>query len=782
MALLAAGCGASPMGEELVDLTIVADDSVVDAKLGAVSELDLALSGGETKAQPYPLSRPLARTERVVVHPSVSGGMLTIAASAVDGKGALVATGQVAVTLVPGSTVMATLTLSAPPPNPPKLELLAGALGGAGAFDGTADGARFWGPGNLALDGAGNLFVSDGSNGTIRKVSLADSAVTTVAGAPGLAGATNGNGSMARFGAPRGIAFDGAGNLYISEYSNSCIRKLVPSTGEVKTLAGKCGLNGSSDGIGTAAHFYAPHGLTVDNNFLYVADTTNCTIRSIDLASTQVKTIAGSTPCNPSADGVGTAAHFDLPYGLTGDGQGTLYVTDAEGNTIRQLVIATTVVTTIAGKPNAQGSDDGVGSAARFNDPTDLALDGAGNLYVADAGNAAIRKIELATATVSTVGGGRNGEIDGSLVVARFFGPRGLVYEKNTNALYVADFSGDTIRRVDLGPRMVSTIAGKAAVVGNSDGIGPGARFNQPNGPAADDSGNLYFCDTGNHAIRQLDIATDTVTAIAGMAGTAGSTDGTGAGARFRFPAGLTWDPSGYLFVADTANNEIRQVEISTGTVTTLAGMTMLGSADGIGKAATFRGPQGVTTDGAGNLYVVDTGNNSIRKIVVATQLVTTLAGGLGYMDGKGKNAKFTAPTSAVLDGKGQLWIADSGNHVLRMMDVVSGEVSTPEGQAGSAENIDGAGPAARLNGPTAIALLPSGNLIVADTGNHTLRVVDPMTKILSTKVGVPREGIVQLGDLPAHLSMPNGLVALSDGRIAITSEAEYAVLAVTLP
>ena len=270
----------------------------------------------------------------------------------------------------------------------------------------------------MISDGAGNLYVGDGY--TIRKVVTATGAVTTIAGAPGQEGSTDGVGAAARFYGSGGIASDGAGNLYVTDTSNDTIRKFVIATGAVTTIAGKPLYTGSDDGTGAAARFAGPAGIVADGaGNLYVVDMVNCTIRKVVIATGAVTTIAGKAGQYDQADGTGAAARFGYPEGMVGDAAGNLYVADTGNGTIRKVVIATGAVTTIAG---SRGSADGTGAAAGFYEPRGIVSDGAGNLYVTDSGNQTIRKVAIATAAVTTIAGAasQSGGADGTGSAARF--------------------------------------------------------------------------------------------------------------------------------------------------------------------------------------------------------------------------------------------------------------------------------------------------------------------------------------------------------------------------
>ena len=310
-----------------------------------------------------------------------------------------------------------------------------------------------------------------------------------------------------------------------------------------------------------------------------------------------VTTFAGSAGVVGSADGTGTAAGFNYPQGMTTDGT-NLFIADYYNHTIRQIVISTGAVTTIAGSAGLAGLADGTGTAARFNLPIGITTDGI-NLFVADTYNHTIRKIVISTGAVTTVAGsaGSTGSTDGTGTAARFKNPYRIT-TAGTN-LFVSDTSNHTIRKIVISTGAVTTVAGSAGLAGSADGTGTPARFNSPLGITTDGT-NLFIADYANSTIRKIIIATGAVTTIAGSAGLTGLTDGIGTAARLNLPQDITTDGTN-LFVADpgmTNNNSIRKVVISTGLVTTIA--------------TGFTWPQGITTDGV-NLYIAD--RDIIRKI-----------------------------------------------------------------------------------------------------------------------------------------------------------------------
>ena len=320
----------------------------------------------------------------------------------------------------------------------------------------------------------------------------------------------------------------------------------------VSTFAGSGG-QGNTNGTGTAVSFFLPTNVAVDaTGNVYVADSGYRLIHKISPAGV-VTTLAGSGSYG-NANGTGTTASFNWPYGVAVDATGNVYVTDSDNNLIRKISPAG-VVSTLAG--NGEGATNGTGTAASFNNPWGVAVDAVGNVYVADSDNNLIRKIS----------------------------PAGVV----------------------------STFAG-SGVQGNTNGTGTAASFFDPWGVAVDATGNVYVADTGNSLIRKIS-STGVVSTLAGN-GVQNKINGTGTAASFYWPGGIAVDAAGNVYVADTQNNLVRKIS-PVGVVSTLAGSGALGNANGTGTAASFNHPTGIAVDAAGNMYVADTYNNLIRKIVV---------------------------------------------------------------------------------------------------------------------------------------------------------------------
>lgn len=356
--------------------------------------------------------------------------------------------------------------------------------------------------------------------------------------------------------------------------------------------------------------------------------------------------------------------------GMSGD-QFRLVATNAGGSvqSIGALLTVNlgTTISTFAGVGGQGASLDGVGASARFSSPSSICVDSSGNFYIADTGSHVIRKMTAAGA-VTTIAGlaGVPGSVDGASNVARFNAPAGIAVDSAGN-LYIADSFNHTIRT--LSPSgTVATLAGTAGQFAAVDGVGAAARFYLPTGVAVDSVGTVYVADSFNHAIRRI-TAGGTVSTFVGSLGNVGYVNGVGVNSRFSSPNSLVIENGTGLIVADSGNNAIRRVT-AFGVVTTVAGSTLGfgGALDGNGTSATFNRPSGVALDTSGNIFVADTVNNTIRRISTAGD-VTTIAGTAGaggYLDGVGAAVRFNRPYSIVLDANSNLFIADSANHVIR--------------------------------------------------------------------------------------------------------------------
>lgn len=613
---------------------------------------------------------------------------------------------------------------------------LSGQPGGLGNMDGQGEMARFCQPCGVAFDAAGNVYVSDYYNYAIRKVSP-DGAVTTLAGCIGEAGSNDGTGSAARFDRPLGLAVDGAGTVYVADSGSHLIRK-VTAEGAVTTLAGSAGNAGYADGTGREARFRSPSDVAVDAaGNVYVADVYNHAIRKISPAGA-VTTLAGKVelasgqPVGGAADGKGSAARFHCPRGVAVDGSGVVYVADTENATLRKVMPDGTVKTLVGSAGNA-GYVNGTNGVARFSNPQGLALDAQGNIYVADTGNLVVRKVTVA-GSVSTLTNG----------MVRFTSPRAVAADRAGN-LAVADNDSQTITRI-AAKGGFALLAGSPSRHGSADGACDAARFSRPCGIVADGQGRLTVTDNFNHTLRTV-TPDGVVTTLAGRALSSGTADGTNGAARFFWPSGAARDGAGNVYVADAGNHTVRKVAAD-GTVSTVAGGAgVSGWTDGRCGTARFAWPSDVACDASGVLYVADRGNHVIRKIT-KTGDVTTLAGGAGKpgrADGVGGAARFSNPSGVAVDAVGNVYVADTGNHTVRKV-IPNGEVTTLAGCAGIRGGADGVGVLARFNGPADVEADAAGNVYVADRDNHMVRRVTPSGRVTT------------LGGMPNAMSAADGL------------------------
>lgn len=534
----------------------------------------------------------------------------------------------------------------------------------------------------------------------------------------------------------------------------------------LSTIAG-LSTRGSNDGTGLGTRFSNPQGAVGDGNGnLYVADANNHTLRKVTTAGV-VTTFAGLAGQSGSTNGTFSAARFNSPQGLAFDVAGNLYV--AGGNLIRK--ISGDNVTTLAGS-GVSGNADGTGSGAAFNFPTRLAVDGAGNVYVSDSNNHKIRKITAGGVVTTLAGSGTPGSADGLGTAASFNNPRGIVVLAD-GTVFVADTNNYTIRRIG-SDGTVTTVAGSAGQGTVTDASGTAARLMDPQDLLFDGAGALYVTES-SHVIRRIDLANGyAVTTIAGLAFNAGFTDDTGPAARFNSPRGLGWMGNG-LGIVDSGSNTIRHLSPQ-GAVTTLAGQPP-GFSDGSGTGARFNSPEGLARDSAGNLYVADANNRVIRKITPAgavsvfSGIVSQSNGAM--IDGAASVARFGGPRSLAIDeSRGTLYVFDAGT--IRKVALADGSVSLLAGANNfGTGTADGNATTARFsNGLGSLAVAPNGDLYVADQFNNTLRKVTP-TGDTTTIAGVAGssgtvDGSVAEGaaSSPVRIANPQGLALDAGGNL----------------
>ncbi len=553
------------------------------------------------------------------------------------------------------------------------------AFGGDG---GQATAAQLNRPTGVAVDTSGNIYIADQSNHRVRKVTVATGVISTVAGTgtAGYDG-DGGTAPAAKLNNPFGVAVDGAGNLFIGDTYNHRVRKVTAGTGIITTVAGT-GTAGFDveNGLGTVARLYYPAHVAVDSiGDVYIADQYNQRVRKLAAATGLITTVAG---CGDSGfggdDGQAPAAQLNYPEGVAVAPGGTLYITDTLGHRVRKVTApsAALLMLTVAGTGTpAYDGDGGPAVAAKLMYPEGVAVDASGNIYIADTSNHRIRKVTAATGIITTYAGtgvaGFAGEA-GPATTARLFYPQGLALDSAGN-LYVADQYNQRIRKIAVGSGIITTVAGNGTAGFGGDGAqATTGMLNYPTGIAVDGNNNLYIADRLNHRVRKVATGTNILSTLAGD-GTAGYLgDGTPATtARLNAPETVAVDAAANVYIADTNNYRIRKVT-SGGVITTVAGNGTAGSngENGPGTSAQLYQPQGVAVDGAGNVYIADHYNQRIRRLNVLTGILSTIAGaanqGFTGDGGAAVAALLNQPAAIAVDAFGSVYIADTYNHRIR--------------------------------------------------------------------------------------------------------------------
>jgi uncharacterized protein (TIGR03437 family) len=620
----------------------------------------------------------------------------------------------------------------------------------------------------VAIDALGNIYIADSFDNVVARVSP-DGILTIIAG-NGNAGFSGDGGPAAKasLNAPGAVAIDYAGNVYIADSANNRIRKV--SGGIITTVAGDGTAAFSGDG-GSAgvARLNVPTGVALDTSGnLYVADFGNNRIRMISGGT--ITTVAGTGSYSFSGDGgPAVLATFQRPEGVALDSAGNLYVADVYNNRIRK--VSNGNITTVAGNGTAAWSGDGgPATSASLQNPRALTVAGNGDLYIADSANFVVRKVSGETIT-TVAGNGYGGFLGdgGPATLATLSYPSGVASDSAGN-LYIADYYRGRIRKVSGGT--ISTVAGNGQDGFAGDG-GPGfsAALNYPSRVVADTSGNIYIADQLNNRVRKLSSGTITTVAGSGTEGFSGDAS-PATSASLNYPWGVAVDSSGNLYIADDFNNRIRKV--SAGKITTVAGNGNYGFSGDGGPAtsSSLSNPQDVAVDSSGNLYIADLWNQRIRK-VTPNGLITTVAGngtaGFSGDGGPATSASLNHPASVAIDVAGNLFISDNNNHRVRKV-TPDGLITTIAGNGSSGFSGDqGLAINATLNFPVGLAIDSAGRLYIADSSNDRVRMV--AGGIITTVAGNGGFGGFS-GDgglaTSASLHFPSGVAVDSAGNLYI--------------
>lgn len=581
-----------------------------------------------------------------------------------------------------------------------------------------------------ALDGQGNVYIASSDVRRVYKIDASGTA--TVFAGTGVAGSSGDGGpaAMAKFINPQGIALDSAGNVYIVDDLGERVRK-VDTSGIITTFAGT-GIQGFSGDNGPAAlaQLGGPDAVAVDGaGNIYIAEFVNQRVRKVDPTGT-ITTFAGNgTPGFAGDNGPASSAQLNFPFGLAVDSSSNLYIADADNNRVRKVDV-TGKITTFAGGGTTGLGDGGAATSAELSTPQGLAFDAAGNLFITEVTGARVRKVDT-SGTITTVAGngvrGFSGD-NGLAVQAELGDPLTVAVVTTGNlagTLYITEGINFDVRKVDT-KGIVTSFAGNHFAFATGDG-GPAtsAQLGLTEGVAVDSLGNLFIADSTDNAIRKVD-ASGVIRTIAGNGQFGFGGDGGPASlAILDLPEGLAVDAAGNLLFAD--NFRIRRIDTS-GMINTVAGNGTLGFSGDNGPAtqAQIGGAFGVAVDSAGNFYIADTNNQRIRK-VDTTGTITTVAGngtaGFAGDNGPAVNAQFHTPISVAVDSASNLFVADQLNNRVRKIDT-SGTITTVAGTGTPGFSGDnGPATAANLDGPDAVALDRSGNLFMTVRGR--IRKVD---------------------------------------------------------
>ena len=691
--------------------------------------------------------------------------------------------------------------------------------------NGAATNAELDMPCGVAVDAAGNLFIADTFNNVIREVNLTGNTeslfggiitlpagdITTVAG-NGTMGSIGDGGSAtdAEVDNPRGVAVDAAGNLFIADTLNDVIRE-VNLTGsaesifdglislpawDITTVAGN-GIPGFSGdgGSATDAQLGRPRGVAVDaEGNIFIADTNNSRIREVNNSSGQITTFAGTGALTYGGDGgLPTNAQLYVPWGVAVDGVGDVFIADTDNNCIREVSQSTGLINTIAGIGTEAGGysgDGGPPTAAQLDMPRGVAVDAAGDIFIADTGNNVVREA-VNGVTVSPA----STAVSLSASAATVYGQSVTL---TATVSVVAPGAGAPTGTVDFIDSTTNTDLGTAYVVNGVAAISTSVLVAGPHTLEAVYSGDANFAGSSASLT-----ASSIITTVAGT-GTAGSTGdgGLANAAELTLPRGTAVDAAGDIFIADTTNSRIREVNHATGIITTVAGTGTAGIS-GDGGAATnaeLNRPYGVAVDAAGNLFIADTWNNRIRVvnltgsaevingISLAAGDITTVAGiGMAGHSGDGgaaTAAELSHPEGVAVDAAGNLFIADTLNNRIREVNLTGSaesifggvinlpawDINTVAGTGTAGYSGEGRATAVKLNYPGGVAVDAEGDIFIADTNNRRIRLVRWWCGLITTYAGTGVAGYSGDGGSPtnAQLSLPAGVAVDRAGDVFI--------------
>lgn len=625
--------------------------------------------------------------------------------------------------------------------------------------NGPAVDAQLYGPCGVAVDGNGNVYISDSNEQRVRKVSPSG-VITTFAG-NGIEGYSGDNGPAvdAELNFPCGVAVDGNGNVYIADSSNVRIREVSP-TGMITTIAGN-GDEGETGDNGPAleAELSSPQFLAADaSGNVYITDTYDCKIRKISTSGI-ISTVAGNGVCGYAGDGGGaaTSAEINSPRGIAVDGSGNLYIADGNNYVVREVYAAGTIATIAGNGIAGYAGDGGPATSAKLVFPLAVTLNSNGNLYILD--DYRIRKVNSG-GTISTVAGNSGSTYSGDggpATIAQLAYPIAGALDSGGN-LYFTDSGNNRVRMISVGGT-ISTVAGNGTM-GYAGDNGPAvdAEINDPGGIAFDADGNLYIADSGNHVIRK--VSGGIISTYAGN-GTAGDTGdgGSATSAEMEYPFGLTVSPlNGNLYTSDAG--EVRIVS-TIGRIYTAQWPSTYTNP--------YYAPEGLASDSSGNVYIADAEFGQVLQLT-PDENISTFFGGLSY------------PTGVAMDANGNFYVTETNPSLVT--EFSGGQLTAIAGTGTAGYSGDG-GPAtsAQLSNPSGVTLGLNGTIYIMDTENSVIRQLTPCIQSLGRAVSADATAqtvSVAITAAPvcrwSAASLPSWIASVSSGMgsgtLAITLEA----------
>ncbi len=672
--------------------------------------------------------------------------------------------------------------------------------------------AAIEGPQSVVRDPAGNLYVVT-DTGVIYKITpgtTAPGVLTIIAGNNTAGFSPSGTAATTTLTfEPYGAALNANNDLYYSDANNCVVREIVG--GVVNTIAGTGACKYTGDGgPASSATLNNPQGIAFDGSGnLFIADNGNNVIRRID-ANGNISTYAGNGNAGFSGDaGAATSAELNAPEAVALDSAGNLFIADTNNNRIRRVDVGTKIITTVAGN-GTQGfsGDNGPATSAMLGVPDGVAVDTSGNIYISDTTNSLIREVSSATSPTpgiitSIVGNGTFGFSGdgGPAFDAELTNPAGIFVDSTTGDLWIADYWANRIRLYNpANNKQISTVVGSGQVGDGAAATSASMYF--PRTPGLDAQGNLFIVDAENNRIRKVSAADQTISTVVGTGIPCAQPKfvcgdgGPATSAQLFMPRTVTIEANGTLIVADDGDNKIRQVDGTSGVITTIvgsgnrcgtaAGQTPLPCGDG-GPAlsASMNDARGAIHDAAGNLYFVDAQDNRVRE-VDTTGTITTIAGGgsnntaptgcaNGTYTGDGGpavNSTLDCPLGLDIDAAGNLYVADTFNNVIRKIDTSSPRIITTVVGNGNAGYTGDGGPAtsATLNSPDRVSVNGAGNFFISDSNNQVIRRVDAATKNIATFAGNGNFAFAGDGGpaLSASFAIPVGVVVGPQGNLYV--------------